>query len=279
MSEGPIEINVRKVLSERLGRRARYIPGFVKTWLENLICQREMNELLASNYPSRGPEFCRGVLRDLGVRLEVKGEEHLPASPRCMIVSNHPLGGLDGISMIAWLSQHYGGRSVHFVVNDLLMAIEPLRECFVPVNKHGSQSRGALSALDEALAGDDPVVVYPAGLVSRLGADGTVADLEWRKTFVNKAIESGRPVVPVYFEGTNSRSFYKFANLRKKSGIKFNIEMILLPREVFRSRGRVFTLHCGRPIMPAELGSKAEAAATALKIRNIVYSLANKSTR
>ena len=274
MAGGPIEINVRKVLSERLGRRARFIPGFVKTWLENLICQREMNGLLASNYPSRGPEFCRGVLRDLEVKLRVEGEENLPASARCMIVSNHPLGGLDGISMIAWLSEHYGGRPVHFVVNDLLMAIEPLRECFVPVNKHGGQSRGALSALDAALAGDDPVVVYPAGLVSRLGADGTIADLEWLKMFVNKAIESGRPIVPVYFEGTNSRSFYKFANLRKKTGIKFNMEMILLPREVFRSRGRVFTLRCGRPIMPEELGAKADAAATALKIRDIVYSLA-----
>lgn len=274
MTGGPIEINVRKVLGERLGSRARFIPGFVKTWLENLICQREMNGLLASNYPSRGPEFCRGVLRDLEVKLEVDGEENLPESPRCMIVSNHPLGGLDGISMIAWLSEHYGGRQVHFVVNDLLMAVEPLRECFVPVNKHGGQSRGALSALDEALAGDDPVVVYPAGLVSRLGTDGSIADLEWRKMFVNKAIDSGRPIVPVYFEGTNSRSFYKFANLRKKSGIKFNMEMILLPREVFRSRGSVFTLRCGRPIMPDQLGSKADAAATALKIRNIVYSLA-----
>lgn len=274
MSQGPIEINVCKVLGERLGQRARFIPGFVKTWLENLICQREMNDLLASNYPCRGAEFCTGVLRDLGVRLDVKGEENLPESPRCMIVSNHPLGGLDGISMIAWLSAHYGGRNVHFVVNDLLMAIEPLRECFVPVNKHGGQSRDSLSALDEALAGDDPVVIYPAGLVSRLGADGVIADLQWRKMFVNKAIDSRRPIVPVYFEGTNSRSFYRFANLRKKSGIKFNIEMILLPREVFRSRGRVFTLHCGRPIMPEELGCKADAADTALKIRNIVYSLA-----
>ncbi|MBD5175300.1 MAG: glycerol acyltransferase [Bacteroidales bacterium] len=274
MSEaGPIELNVRKVLSERLGKRARFIPGFVKTGLEKLICQREMNALLAGNYPARGAEFCRGVLRDLDVSLRVEGAEHLPASPRCMIVSNHPLGGLDGISMIAWLSEHYGGRNVHFVVNDLLMAIEPLCECFVPVNKHGAQSRSAMTALDEALAGPDPVVIYPAGLVSRLGTDGRIADLEWRKMFVNKAIESGRPIVPVYFDGTNSRSFYKLANLRKKSGIKFNVEMILLPREVFRARGRVFTLRCGAPLMPEDLGAKTDSAATALKIRNIVYDL------
>ncbi len=275
-SDKPIKIDIAQVLRERLGARSRYVPRALVRAVEKLICQKELNALLENNFPSRGPDFCRGVLADLDVRLDVRGAERLPESPRCIIVSNHPLGGLDGISMIAWLSSHYGNRPVHFVVNDLLMAVEPLRDCFVPINKHGAQSRGAASTLDSVLAGDDPVVIYPAGLVSRLGNDGVIADLEWRKMVVTKAIESKRDIVPVHFEGENSRSFYRWARLRKRLGIKFNYEMMLLPREFVHSTGKTFTLTCGEPLRWESFRGGAHAAEEAAKLRETVYSLPSK---
>lgn len=270
--EKPIRINIREVLASRLGRRARFIPGFIIRWLERLICQDELNSLLERNFPLRGADFCDGVLCDLDVNIDVHNEHLLPQSSRCIIVSNHPLGGLDGMSMISWLSHHYG-RPVHFVVNDLLMVIDPLRDCFVPVNKHGRQSRGSVQSLDMVLAGDDPVVIYPAGLCSRLGDDGVVADLAWNKMAVAKAIESRRDIVPVHFDGHNSPSFYRWARRRERMGLKFNFEMILLPREVFRSRGKTFTLTCGRPISWCDLHGGSEAAASAARLRQIVYGL------
>lgn len=270
--EKPIRINIREVLASRLGRRARFVPGFVTRWLERLVCQDELNGLLERNFPLRDADFCDGVLCDLDVTLDVRNEHLLPESPRCIIVSNHPLGGLDGMSMISWLSRHYG-RPVHFVVNDLLMAVEPLRDCFVPVNKLGRQNRGSARTLDEVLAGDDPVVIYPAGLCSRLGDDGVVADLAWNKMAVTKAIESRRDIVPVHFDGHNSPSFYRWARRRVRLGLKFNFEMILLPREVFRSRGKTFTLTCGRPVSWQNLKGGAEASATAARLRQIVYAL------
>lgn len=275
MQKGPIRIDVERVLMERLGPRGRHIPGFVIRMLERLICQKEMNELLEANYPRRGADFCRGILESLDVRLSVHGIGRMPASSRCIIVSNHPLGGLDGISMISWLSDLYG-RQVHFIVNDLLMAIEPLRECFVPVNKHGAQSREAAVALDVVLSGDDPVVIYPAGLVSRLGDDGTISDLVWRKMAVTKAIESRRDIVPVHFEGRNSLSFYRWARLRKRLGIKFNYEMLLLPREVMRSRGKQYTLTVGDVVPWQSLYGGDSAADEASMLRHIVYSLPAK---
>lgn len=276
--EKPIRINIREVLESRLGRRARLIPGFVIRWLERLLCQDGLNGLLERNFPLRGADFCDGVLCDLDVSLDVRQEQLLPSSSRCIIVSNHPLGGLDGISMISWLSRHYG-KPVHFVVNDLLMVVEPLHDCFVPINKHGRQSREAVTTLDRLLAGDDPIVIYPAGLCSRLGDDGVVADLAWNKMVVTKAIESGRDIVPVHFDGHNSPSFYQWARRRTRMGLKFNFEMILLPREVFRSRGKTFTLTCGQPVRWQDLRGGAEAAATAARLRQIVYALpANIST-
>lgn len=268
----PIRIDVAAVVRSKLGNRARFVPRFLTKALARLICQDGLNELLETNFPRRGADFCEGVLDSLSVKLDVRGEENLPHEKRIIIVSNHPLGGLDGMSMIAWLSRHYGSN-VHFVVNDLLMAVEPLTECFVPVNKTGRQNKGHAGALDTALAGDDPVVIYPAGLCSRLGSDGEIADLQWHKMFVNKAIESHRDIVPVFFDGCNSRSFYRAARWRNRLKIKFNFEMLLLPREVFRSAGKRFTLTVGKPIDWQKLEGGAAARATADAIRRTVYSL------
>lgn len=271
-SDRPIRIDVGGVLASRLGGKARFVPRFLIRWLEKLICQDKLNQLLESNYPLRGAEFCDGVLCDLDVTIDIRNENLLPKNPRCIIVSNHPLGGLDGMSMISWLSRHYN-RPVRFVVNDLLMAVEPLTDCFVPVNKHGRQSRSSLGSLEEALTGDGPVVIYPAGLCSRLGDDGVVADLAWNKMFVTKAIESRRDIVPVHFDGHNSPSFYRWARIRQRLGIKFNFEMLLLPREVFRSRGKTFTITCGTPVPWQSLEGGAKAASTAAQLRRQVYAL------
>ncbi len=268
----PININVGSVLSARLGRGVRWIPHFAVRWLENLIHQDDMNELLREAFPRRSADFCRFVLDKLDIELDVQGDRLLPSDGRCVFVCNHPLGGLDGIALIDWFTRHYG-KPVHFVVNDLLDAVEPLRGCFVPINKHGSQSREAVNILDEAFRSDDPLLMFPAGLVSRRGKDGRIADLTWHKMFVHKAKEHCRDIVPLYFEGHNTPTFYRFAQLRKNLGISFNIEMILLPREVFLAKGSRYVLHCGKAIPYTSLPDGAGAKATAADIRQIVYSL------
>ena len=268
----PIKIDLKQVLKDKLGAKSRYVPSFVVSALQKIIHQDDLNELLANNFPARGGQFCQGVLEDLDVDLRIINEENLPENPRFILVSNHPLGGLDGVTMIAWLSRHYG-REARFVVNDLLMAIEPLRDCFVPVNTHGAQNKRYQNALAEALASDDPVVIYPAGLVSRMGPDGQVADTPWRKMFVNKAIEFDRPVVPVYFHAHNSKFFYRMARMRKRLGIKFNYEMVLLPREVFGARHASFTLCVGKPVSVQELKAMGSAEQAAANLQKIVYSL------
>lgn len=272
-----IQINLRQIVRERLGRYSRLVPGFVLRRLEKTICQDRLNELLRNNYPREGAEFCEGVLADLDVELTVVGEDKLPSPSqrRVVFVCNHPLGGLDGMALIAWATRRYGGP-VHFVVNDLLNAVAPLRSVFVPVNKHGSQSRESIRAVDQAFAGDDPVLVFPAGLCSRRGSDGKIADLEWQKMFVNKAVEHHRNIVPLYFSGRNSDFFYNFAKIRKQLGLKFNIEMIYLPSEIFRARGSRFTLVCGDTIGWQELRSGKAAMEQAAEIRSLVYSLASR---
>lgn len=272
MAPGPIRINLRRIIRDRLGRKSFLVPGFLRRWLERLVCQEQLNELLEHNYPRRGAEFCRGVLADLDVKVDLRGVVNLPppSEPRVLLVCNHPLGGLDGMALIAAFSDYFGTQ-LQVVVNDLLMAVEPLGDCFVPVNKHGAQSRCTARTLDAAMASDAPVLMFPAGLVSRRGADGTVADLKWNKMFLRKAVDYRRNVVPLHFDGHNSASFYKAAQRRVRLGLRFNFEMLLLPREVFASRGKHFTVTCGHSIPWQSLGKPCDAEAA--RIKDIVYNL------
>ena len=275
-----VRIDLDQVLRERLPRFYRYIPRRAVEWMKRLICQERLNALLAENAGKEGAEFCRGILKSLGIAVKVAEPDRLPPREhrRVILVSNHPLGGLDGMALIDVVQRHYGGQ-VWFVVNDLLMAVKPLRPVFLPVNKHGRQSREVMVAVERAFRGNDPIIIFPAGLVSRLlpasGSKGKakeVHDLEWRKTFVVKAAKSGRDIVPLFFSGTNSMDFYRKADLRKRLGIRFNLEQILLPREMFHNQGATFTVHVGDTVPCAELAS-ADAGAVARAIESAVYRL------
>ncbi len=269
----PIAIDLAAVLRERLPGVMRFVPRMIVRRLEKLICQDDLNYLLSHNHGRRDADFCEGVMSDLDVKVDVRGSLPDPAHKKVILVCNHPLGALDGIAIIDTLTKIYNSP-VHFIVNDLLMAVEPLSGVFVPVNKNGRQSRSATDGVDAAMAGDRPVVIFPAGLCSRRDTDGVVRDREWKKTFVVKARKYGRDIVPMHFLGQNSDSFYRFAARRERLGIKFNIEMVLLPREVFRARGSRFTLTFGDPISCDKLdGAPADVAQ---RIKKTVYSLTSQ---
>lgn len=271
--KGPLEINVGEVLRQRIPRYWRFIPKRLVRWLERTVCQDELNRLLRDNFPRRDADFCRGVLDDLGVTVNFHNLDNLPPKEltRVLFVSNHPLGGLDGMALIDFVRTYYG-VAPRFIVNDLLNAVEPLSDTFIPVNKHGAQSREAIRRLDDAFASDAPLLMFPAGLVSRRGKKGVVADLEWQKMFVAKARQYGRDIIPLHFYGENSSFFYKFAKFRRRIGLKFNIEMIYLPREVFRSKGKTFDVVVGKPIPHASLDDMPPAR-KAQQIRQMVYAL------
>lgn len=268
-----MEIDLHRILRERMPRKAgRFLPGFLISALERIIHQKELNDMLRVGFPARGSEFSSRVLRHLGISVEVVGLDRLPEG-RFMFAGNHPLGGLDGIALISVLGKKYGDDGVRFLVNDMLMNVGPLRNVFLPVNKYGSQGRGAAIAINDALASDVQVFQFPAGLVSRLHDDGKVADLEWQKAFVTKAVAYGRDIVPVRFEGLNRMRFYRLARWRKKLGLKVNIEQVFLPAEVFAARGKKFRIVFGRPVGYATLRDSGKTPKElAADIRNLVYS-------
>lgn len=250
-----IQLDLKGILRKRIkGWKGRLIPGFLIGALERIIHQDDLNETLRVCYPERDSGFATRMLEHLGIRFTVTGLENIPTDGHYVLASNHPLGGLDGVAVVSALGRHFGDEHLRVPVNDMLMNIEPLTGVFLPINKYGSQARAAARGLAEAFADPDKqIVMFPAGLVSRLHDDGGIRDLQWQKMFVTKALETGRQVVPVFFDGLNTPRFYKTARLRKKSGLKINIEQALLPSELFRARGACFGLHIGRPVDVAAL--------------------------
>lgn len=250
-----LQLDIEGILRKRIpSRKQKFIPGFLYGALSRLIHQDELNEMLRIGYPSQGSEFSRKVLEHLDIEVTVDGAENLPAKDRRVVfASNHPLGGLDGIALIAVLGQRYGDENIRFLVNDLLMNVEPLGTVFLPINKYGSQARAAAEAINAEYASDRQIVIFPAGLVSRLHPGGEVHDLKWQKAFVQKAIENDRDIVPVRFVALNRKRFYRLAKWRKKLGIKVNIEQSTLPAELCASRGKRFRIIIGQPVSVSEL--------------------------
>ncbi len=278
LSPRPLHIDVGAVIKERLGPKARFIPRFLVNGLAKFICQDRLNGLLDYAGDKKDARFCRAVLEYLGVDCTIVNSSLLPSpsDKRVVLVCNHPLGALDGMIIIDRLTEIYG-PGLKFVVNDLLNAVTPLNGVFLPVNKHGRQHRESVAAVDRAFEGNEPVVVFPAGLVSRRSPEGVIADPQWHKMFVTKAIATRRDVVPLYFDGSNSSFFYNFALWRKRLGIGFNLEMTRLPAEIFRCEGRKFSIDVRPRVSWQKLASFSNPVEAANYVRSIVYSSSLRS--
>lgn len=246
----PLEINVDKILSDKAGKKARYVPRPVVKWLKHILHQEEINDFLSANRDLEGVDWLEAVIKYLDVTIDVKGLDNLPTDTgeRYTFMSNHPLGGIDGVALGMVLGRHFD-NNVRYLLNDILMNLPGLRPLGVPVNVTGAQDRTILKKVDEVFRSDHHLIVFPAGLCSRL-IDGRVQDLPWKKTAVQKSLQTGRSIVPVHFSGKNSRRFYRIANISKALHLKFNVAMLFLADEVYRNRGGRFEIRFGKPLPP-----------------------------
>lgn len=241
------------------------------SFLKKIAHQDEMNDFLSKNPDLEGMDFLAGALDLLKIKLQVKGMENIPLNKRYVFASNHPLGGLDGMSMGYYLGTKFDGK-IKFLSNDLLMNLTPLHSLFIPINKHGGQGKSAADIFNKTFESDEQILIYPAGMCSRL-QKGKVCDLEWKKTFVTKAIQYQRDIVPIYFEARNSIFFYSLAFIRKTLNIKLNIEMLFLVDEMFKQKNKTFKAYIGEPIPWQSLDNSKSAKEWAKDIKEKVYKL------
>ena len=245
--EGITQIDIQQVLRQKAPSAARKIPGFIVRYLIRTVHQEELNDILRRYHDKDGVAFMQELIGYFDLNLELVNEENIPSEGRYIFASNHPLGGL-------------------------LLYLSNLRSIFVPINKHGAQGKKNAELIEKAYASDNQIITFPAGLCSRK-QNGKIQDPEWKKSFIQKAVEYRRDIVPVFFEGRNSNFFYRLANVRKALGIKMNYEMIYLPDEMFKSKHKTYRIHFGKPISWQTFDSSRKPAEWAEWMKEVVYNL------
>lgn len=263
-------IDINKAFAEKSPSLHRKIPSFLIRGIEKLIHQDEMNGFMSAHIHDSSIDFATAALQFFNVGLEINGVENIPVSGRKIIVSNHPLGGLDGLALISVLGKYR--TDLKFPVNDLLMQLTPMKDVFIPINKHGRTATYATHQLNEAFASDHLILYFPAGLCSRK-IKGEIRDLEWKKSIISKAKEYKRDIIPAFFDGKNSNRFYRLANLRKKLKIKVNLEMAFLPDEAFKQKGNVIHVTFGEEISYQQFDKTKNDKEWASWLKDEVYAL------
>lgn len=264
-------LDINKVLRDKAPKHYKYIPGFFISYLKKIIHQEEINVFLEEVKDKVGVDFLEATMGFLDTKVEVKGLENLPEEGLCTFVSNHPLGGQDGVSLGYVLGRHYNGK-VKYLVNDLLMNLKGLAPLFIPINKTGKQSKDFPRMVEAGFQSDNHMIMFPAGLCSRR-QNGVIKDLQWSKTFIVKSVQTHRDVVPIHFEGRNSDFFYNLANICKKLGLKVNIAMMYLVDEMFKNRHKTFTITFGKPIPWQTFDKSKTPAQWAEYVKKEVYKL------
>lgn len=263
-------IDIEKVIGEKNPRLLKMLPGFIIRYLKRVLHQDDLNAFIRRYGSSYGLDFADDAIEFFGIRIEASGLENIPEHGRCVIASNHPLGGLDGIALITVAAKVR--KDIIFPVNDFLMNVKNLEELFIPVNKHGSNAEN-IALFDQAFQSDKVILYFPAGLVSRKQKKGVIKDLEWKKTFISKARKSKRDIVPAHIEAYNTNFFYNLARFRKKIGVKLNVEMLYLVDEMYKQKGKTMKITFGKPISIDTFDKSNNDAVWASKVKDYVYRL------
>lgn len=269
-------IDTANVIAGKNPRLAKLLPGFILRYIKRVIHEDELNDAISRNKNRFEHDFVDAAMEEFGVHIKVVGEENIPIAGGVIIAANHPLGALDGIAFMKVVGKYR--KDLRFLVNDLLLTLKNFGPLFVPVNKHGRNSQEYVERIEKVYAEDDCVLIFPAGLVSRRQKGGIIEDLEWKRSFINKAVQYKKNIVPVYIEGRNSNFFYNLAYWRKNLGIKANVEMFYLVDEMYRQKGKTLTFVIGKPISWEIFTHEHKDEYWAEKVKRHVYALKTVDT-
>ena len=272
-----------------------HVPGFIIRYLERITHIQQMNAFLRKYPDLQGYDFIRLVVsEELECSASIDGVENIPSDGKPVIfVSNHPLGGLDGMIIAQMIHDSRSvspkdglsatrsvsetvcqQRGLKVIVNELLMFMEPIANLWAPVSKTSLISKEQAAEQQRMWESGTDVLTFPAGACSRLQRiDGKwqIKDLEWQKNFIQRAREYQRDIVPIYFEGHNSRFFYALAFIRKLLHIKLNIEMLYLVDEMYGAHGKHFRVHVLPPIPYSTFDTTKTPKQWAQYVKEIVY--------
>ncbi len=263
-------IDIEKVIKDKNPKLLRVMPGFLLRYVKRILHQDEINDFIKRNGHHKSFDFVDDIIREFGATVNIYGIENLPETGGCIVASNHPLGGLDGIALVQSIGKKR--HDLKFIVNDVLMQLKNLEDIFIGVNKHGKNAAQSIEIINNLYRTDLAIMIFPAGLASRK-QNGIIKDLEWKKTFISRSRQHKRDIIPVFIDGNNTNFFYNFAFWRKRLGVKVNIEMFYLVDEMYKQKGQTINIIFGKPIPYTVFDKRHSDLAWAQIMKDFVYKL------
>ena len=266
-------IDIDSILKNKMGNKSKWVPRPLVSWLKRIAHQDQVNAFLWESRDKVGTPWLEACVDYLKMTLVVEGEENLPDPNDGRLytfVSNHPLGGEDGVALGALIGRHYDSH-FRYLVNDLLMYLPGLAPLCIPINKTGKASRNFPAMVEAGFQSDNHMLMFPAGLCSRRH-NNEIRDIAWKKTFISKSVECQRDVVPIHFGGQNSGFFYRLANFSDRY-LPFNLAMLFLVDEMYKNVGKTFRVAIGRPIPWQTFDKSKSPTEWAQYVQDIVYNL------
>ncbi len=264
-----LQINIKELLQLKAPKIAKFIPSFVINYLTKLLHLTEINQFMVENYNLGPVDFVRQCNAHLGFTTVIEGGERIEEylSQRPIIVGNHPLGGPESLALMEILNR--GEENTKMVSNFILTYLKPLAPLLVPVLN--GKDLTTIRNFNKEFKGDNPIIMFPAGVCSRMLTNGVFFDYSWHFTFIKMARKYRRPILPVYIDGANSKRFYRLSKIRNSLKIKTSFESIFLPDEMFKQKGKVIKIAVGNLIAPSQFTSSDDNALWANKVREHVF--------
>ena len=233
-----------------------------------------LNKVYNRNKHLKEIDFLNGIVDDLQIKFEIPEEDYkrLPKDGAYITISNHPLGGIDGILLLKLMLEREPNFKI--IANFLLHRIAPLKQYIMPVNpfENHKDAKSSVLGIKETLrhlSDGKPLGMFPAGEVSSYKDGQLVVDKPWEEGAIKVIRKAQVPVVPIYFHAKNSRLFYI---LSKISG---TLRTAKLPSELFSQKNRVIKVRIGKPISVAEQNEYESIEAYSEFLRKKTYMLAN----
>lgn len=242
-----IQLDIKKIIRSQNNKTLAKMPSFMISLIQWWVKEKEMNELLRKTSHLKDFDFIEALSKELDLKFEIEGLENIPKQTNLIFVGNHALGGVDFFVLVHALKQAGFTRSNH-PANKVLSSVEPLSGIMVPITVFGKITDEDRQLLTERLSDNSvPVTMFPSGEVTRK-YNGKPDDGLWRSGFVRYAKQYQKDVIPFYIPTENSPVFYKIASIRRKLGIKANIELFWLSRELLKKRGQTIKIIFGQAI-------------------------------
>ena len=267
---------MRKVVTNKDLKQALGMKGFFGTCVAGLVYGYlrlgKINRLFDGAADYQGREFADHLIENMGITIDISPEQldNIPKEGGFIVVSNHPFGGIEGVMLLSAIAKVR--PDFKLMANFILSHIPNLKECFFSVNpfeknpEWKSSVNGIKGAIQHIAAGNG-LGVFPAGEVSRYHGHDYPEDLPWSTSIARIIKTTNVPVIPVFWEGRNSKLFYAVDKIHPMLGTAH------LTRELINKHDTNFNLQIGRAILPAEITLYEKPVDLAAYLRSRTYAL------